>query len=101
MPDVGAVIEGTKSSTADDFLSFGEFRYFNIFICAYAAMYDAFARLDGGDAGRGPDDDLRLTEQEFVSGYRSVVEVYGFVGLSKQRCVWREGVRGHGRHLDA
>ena len=48
-------------------------------------MYDAFARIDGGDAGRGADDDLRLTEKEFMSGYRSVVEAYGFVGLSKRR----------------
>ena len=48
-------------------------------------MYDAFARMDGGDAGRGADDDLRLTEQEFVANYRAVVEVYGFVGLSEQR----------------
>ena len=27
MPDTGAVLEGTKGATADDFLSWGEFRY--------------------------------------------------------------------------
>ena len=39
------VIEGTKDSTADDFVSWGEFRMLNVFLCLYGAMYDAFARV--------------------------------------------------------
>ena len=79
MPDTGAVIDGTKSSTADDFLSFGEFRYFNIFICAYAAMYDAFAKIDGalgGGASEGRDGDaLRMEKDEWLAGYKRVAGV--------------------------
>jgi hypothetical protein len=36
--DTGKVIEGTKGATADDFVSFGEFRLFNSYLCIYAAM---------------------------------------------------------------
>ena len=39
------VIEGTKDSTADDFVSKGEFRMLNMFLCIYGAMYDGFARV--------------------------------------------------------
>jgi len=36
--DTGKVIEGTKKATADDFVSKGEFRYFGVYLCIYAAM---------------------------------------------------------------
>jgi len=36
--DTGKVIEGTKKSTADDFVSKGEFRLFCAYACIYAAM---------------------------------------------------------------
>ena len=36
--DSGKVLEGTKTSTADDFVSKGEFRLFCAYVCVYAAM---------------------------------------------------------------
>ena len=36
--DTGKLIEGTKSSTADDFVSKGEFRLFCSYLCIYASM---------------------------------------------------------------
>ena len=36
--DDGKVLDGTKSSTADDFVSKGEFRFLNAYLCIYAAM---------------------------------------------------------------
>ena len=32
------VLDGTKDSTADDFVSFGEFRLLNAYLCIYATM---------------------------------------------------------------
>ena len=36
--DTGEVLDGTKSSTADDFVSKGEFRLMCAYLCIYAAM---------------------------------------------------------------
>ena len=36
--DSGKVLEGTKTSTADDFVSKGEFRLFCAYLCIYAGM---------------------------------------------------------------
>jgi hypothetical protein len=36
--DDGAVIEGTKNATQDDFVSKDEFRLFCAYICIYASM---------------------------------------------------------------
>jgi hypothetical protein len=36
--DSGAVLEGTKSATADDFVSKGEFRLFCAYLSIYASM---------------------------------------------------------------
>ena len=89
MPDNGEALDGTKDSTADDFLSWGEFRYFNIYICVYAAMYDAFAKIDGatgGGADNGRDgDDLRMETDEWLAGYARVADIYGFQGLTKDK----------------
>jgi hypothetical protein len=43
--DNGEVLEGTKTSTADDFVSKGEFRLFCAYLCIYASMFDAFAKV--------------------------------------------------------
>ena len=89
MPDNGEALDGTKDSTADDFLSWGEFRYFNIYICVYAAMYDAFAKIDGatgGGADNGRDgDDLRMETDEWLAGYKRVADIYGFQGLTSDK----------------
>lgn len=75
----GKVLEGTKNATADDFVSWGEFRYMNVFLCYYGAMYDAFSQIDGGSAGR-EGDDLRIDKSEWMSAYKKVNN-YGFVAL--------------------
>ena len=53
----------------------------NAYLCIYAAMYDAYAKIDGGGAGRDAGDDLRIEETEWMAGYKNV-EGYNFVGLS-------------------
>ena len=58
--DTGAKIQGTKKATDDDFVSKEEFRLFNAYLCIYASMFDAFAKVDGGGAGRTKTDDRRI-----------------------------------------
>jgi len=55
--DTGAKIKGTKKATDDDFVSVEEFRLFCVYLCIYAAMSDAFSKIDGGGAGRDANDD--------------------------------------------
>ena len=50
--DSGATLEGTEKATADDYVSKGEFRLFCAYLCIYGTMFDAFAKIDGGGAGR-------------------------------------------------
>lgn len=57
-------VRGTKTATTDDYVQRGEFRYLNVYLCIYALMYDAFAKVDGGSAGRNKDDDRRISESE-------------------------------------
>ena len=45
MDDDGTFLEGIQS-TADDYVSWGEFRLLNAYLCIYAAMYDAFMNID-------------------------------------------------------
>lgn len=82
--DTGRVIKGTRNSTDDDFVSMEEFRLFNAYACIYAAMFDAFAKLDGGGAGRDAGDDLRLESREWLKGYKGV-QSHGFVALANVR----------------
>ena len=42
--DKGDVIAGTKNATDDDFVSWEEFRFFNVYLIIYSAMFDAFAK---------------------------------------------------------
>ena len=57
-------VGGTKTATTDDYVQRGEFRFLNVYLCIYALMYDAFAKVDGGSAGRSKDDDRRISESE-------------------------------------
>jgi hypothetical protein len=57
-----------------------EFRLFCTYACSYAAMYDAFAKIDGGGAGRDANDDKRIEAAEFEKGYKGVTS-YGFKAL--------------------
>ena len=79
--DDGQVIEGTKKATADDFVSKGEFRIFNAQLVVYAMMFDAFAKIDGGGAGRDAGDDRRIEKAEWMKGYKGVCDQYGFVAF--------------------
>ena len=44
-------------------------------------MFDAFAKIDGGGAGRDANDDRRMDESEWLKGYTGVTG-YGFVALA-------------------
>jgi hypothetical protein len=79
--DDGVVLEGTKKATADDFVSKGEFRVFCAQLVVYAMMFDAFAQIDGGGAGRDAGDDRRIEKAEWMKGYKGVCEPYGFVAF--------------------
>ena len=78
--DDGVTIKGTKNATQDDFVSKEEFKYFCIYVLIYAAMFDAFAKIDGGGAGRDAHDDKRLELHEWLEGFKSVSK-HGFVAL--------------------
>jgi len=77
MADSGEVLDGTKDSTADDFVSFGEFRLLNAYLCIYATMFDAFSKIDGGGEGT-EGDDRRIDEEEWMKGFKEVSD-HGFV----------------------
>lgn len=64
---------------ADDFISFAEFRIFTIYLRIYAAMYDIFVNIDGGE-GKNADDDSRIELPEFLKMYESIKGL-GFVAL--------------------
>ena len=72
--DTGKILEGTKKCTDDDFVTKGEFRYFCAYLCIYGTMFDAFAKIDGGGAGRDANDDRRIELNEWLAGYRWVTE---------------------------
>lgn len=78
--DMGEKIKGTKNAKQDDYVSEKEFRLFCTYACAYAAMYDAFAKIDGGSAGRDANDDKRIEKEEFLKGFKGVT-TYGFKAL--------------------
>ena len=63
-PDYGKVVKGTKNAKQDDFISKEEFRIFCVYVIIYAAMFDAFSKIDGGGAGRDAGDDKRIEKEE-------------------------------------
>jgi hypothetical protein len=99
--DSGAVIAGTKNATDDDFVSWEEFRIFCIYLIVYAAMYDAFAKIDGGGSGRDAGDDLRIEMKEWLNGYTFVAN-HGFIALQnigpkkEARAVFNEKIDDNG-----
>ena len=76
----GKVLTGAKTATADDYISFAEFRMFCVYLTVSAAMYDVFTLVDGGDEGVTEDDDSRISLEEFLSGYK-VLGGLGFKAL--------------------
>jgi len=77
--DTGAKIKGAKKATADDFVSVEEFRLFGAYLCIYAAMSDAFSKIDGGGAGRDANDDRYFSDRRKKS---VVVVVWGLENIS-------------------
>jgi hypothetical protein len=94
--DTGEIIEGTKDATDDDFVSWEEFRIFCVYLVVYAAMYDAFAKIDGalegGGSGRDAGDDLRMELKEWEAGYKGVTN-HGFVALDNLRNLTKKEVK--------
>jgi len=90
-PDYGETIKGTKNAKQDDFVSKEEFRIFCVYVIVYAAMFDAFSKIDGGGAGRDANDDKRIEKEEWIVGYRNISK-YGFVafeGLDDKKAAGR------------
>ena len=79
--DTGDVIAGTKDATQDSFVSKDEFRLFCVYLIIYGAMFDAFAKIDGGGSGRGASDDKRISSKEWTAGWKGV-RSHGFIALA-------------------
>jgi len=64
--DIGKnkAVRGTATATTDDYVQRSEFRFLNVYLCIYALMFDGFAKVDGGSAGRTKDDDRRISKAE-------------------------------------
>jgi hypothetical protein len=84
--DSGVKIKGTKTATDDDFVSVEEFKLFCVYLIVYAAMFDAFAKIDGGGAGRGKNDDKRIVLDEFLTGTYPI-RVWACVDSRPRVCV--------------
>lgn len=75
--DAKNIVSG--SGSADDYISFAEFRIFTIYLRIYAAMFDIFVNIDGGE-GRDASDDSRIELPEFLKMYESIKGL-GFIAL--------------------
>lgn len=58
-------VAGTKTATTDDYVQRNEFRLLVAYLCIYATMFDAFAKVDGGGEGTTKDDDRRISADEW------------------------------------
>jgi hypothetical protein len=76
----GKVLSGAKTATADDYISFSEFRMFCVYTTICAAMYDVFTLVDGGTQGISEDDDSRISLDEFLGGWQALGGL-GFMAL--------------------
>jgi Ca2+-binding EF-hand superfamily protein len=68
----GKVLKGATTATADDYISFPEFRMFCVYATICAAMFDVFTMVDGGSSGVSEDDDSRISLDEFLGGWKSL-----------------------------
>jgi len=77
-------VAGSKTSHSDDYVTASEFRVLCVYLCLYAAMYDAFTLIDGAQGGveDKSGDDRKMSAEEWAAGYKKVAE-HGFVGLKK------------------
>ncbi len=66
----------------NDYVTFNEFRILNAYLCIYAAMLDAFSKVDGNGHGHvDVEDDRRIDKEEWLRSY-SKLGHYGFNGLA-------------------
>jgi len=79
--DTGEVLDGLATATQDDYVSWEEFRLFCCYLIIYGAMFDAFAKVDGGGSGRGASDNKRIELDEWMAGWKGV-RGHGFVALA-------------------
>jgi len=58
----------TTKTTGDDYVQFGEFRLLVTYLCLYATIWEAFARIDGegNNATADASDDRRLAAKEWA-----------------------------------
>jgi len=78
----------SKTATYDDYVQYNEFRLLLNYLWLYAAMFDSFARVDGGSEGTTATDDRRVSADEWAAG---ALKLGGspFLALS---CVQKESV---------
>ena len=63
---------------ADDYVGFSEFRMFNLYLCVYAIMYDAFCFIDASEQPSSKSEgDKRISSSEWLQNYKKLVD-YGF-----------------------
>jgi len=79
--DIGKEIRigGTASATTEDYVTKGEFRCLCAYLCLYAAMFDAFAAIDGST---GEFDDRRMSLEEWEGAFETL-KVYPFTAVAK------------------
>jgi len=73
-------IAPAKDDNDDDYITFPEFRFLNVYLCVYAGMLDVFSLVDGGGEGIDENDDRRVELSEWLEGYEQLSES-GFVGV--------------------
>mmetsp|Transcript_2078 Transcript_2078/g.4785 ORF Transcript_2078/g.4785 Transcript_2078/m.4785 type:complete len:828 (-) Transcript_2078:17-2500(-) len=77
----------SSSSKHDDYITKREFRLLFVFLILHVQLLDAFAIVDGGEAGvddANDNDDRRITQTEFFDASHLIAN-YGFVGLADVR----------------
>jgi len=79
--DIGKEIRipGTVSATTEDYVTKGEFRCLCAYLCLYAAMFDAFAAIDGST---GEFDDRRMSLEEWEGSFETL-KAYPFEAVAK------------------
>lgn len=69
----GGKVYGNTKTTGDDYVQFREFRLLCTYLCIYAAIYEAFAAVDGGGKGIDATDDRRVSKGEWTKNGGSLL----------------------------
>jgi len=76
-------VKSCGDATTDDYVTKGEFRLANAYLCIYAGMFDCFNMIDGGSEGTTATDDRRMSLEEWTNAWPNLVGGYGFAALAK------------------